>query len=377
MKRIFSSPPRRFVRRLHRGLALLATVPLLAVAGSGILLGYYDELRYAAPPYRLAAPVAQPLSPAALAAAALTARPTARLEALYLPQAPQRSARALVCGDREGRLLLFLHPGDGSLLAVQHAHEQDLLGRLYDLHHGRLFGAAGVAIFAGAALALVLLVLTGLLLYRRPAGLHARLGAAAGVVLLYFALSGALLSYAKPLRERWYPAPPLPHAPRPAPAPAAVERALATVAAIYGPAPLERILLATPGRPMLLRFADGRRVYLDHSGRRVLRTETGTAPWLNLLYPLHSGRLLGNWGALPAAAGGGALLVVVVSGFVPPLRRKRIHSGVLRRPSGAVKEKENHYQNLLDSSSSLSNNSDACRAVRKTLAKDENDYHDQ
>ncbi len=46
----------------HLYLGVTLALPLLIIAASGIMLSFYDELRYAAPPYRLAAPVHQPLN---------------------------------------------------------------------------------------------------------------------------------------------------------------------------------------------------------------------------------------------------------------------------------------------------------------------------
>lgn len=298
--------------RFHAWLGLLAALPLLLIAASGILLGFYDGLRYASPPYRLPLPVERPLGPAALADAARAAQPGGRLEALYLPTAPERAARAVMGGNR--RVTLFLHPADGGVIAVRDAEQRDWLDFLRAIHHGKLLGGAGEAAAGALALALPLLWLTGRSVVRgrgwRQSGIHARLGRITGGMLAFLALTGGILTLAKPLREHLYPPP------RIAVASGAAElsRILEKGVGIYGRAPLERIVFpAGNGAPILLRFRDGGRLWLDVANEEVLRVETPFSPWLNFLYPLHSGRILGRCGPPLVAALGGALLLLAMS----------------------------------------------------------------
>lgn len=301
--------------RLHSWLGLLAALPLLVVAGSGVILGFYDHIRHASAPYRLEKPVSPHLPPVALAEAAGAAWPTGRLETLYLPSAVDRSARAVMVGDK--RVTVFLHPASGALLAVRDADRSDWLEFVRRLHHGNQLGLAGEIAVAAIALAIVILWLTGFALHRRG-HLHGLLGRIAGGGLVFLAVSGGILTFGKPLRENFYPPP---AASGTAPTWADVSRAVKMGAMAYGRAPLGRIVFPTKaGQPLLLRYRDGGRVFLDHSSAQVLRVETSFSPWLNILYPLHSGRFFGGWGPPLVAALGGVLLFIAASGLV--IRRR-------------------------------------------------------
>lgn len=302
--------------RLHSWLGLLAALPLLVVAGSGVILGSYDHIRHASAPYRLETPASPHLPPVALAEAARAAWPTGHLETLYLPSGVDRSARALMGGEK--RVTLFLHPASGKVLAVRETDRHDWLDFVRELHHGNPLGVAGEFAVAAAAVAMVILWLTGFALHQRGA-LHGLLGRFAGGGLVFLAVTGGILTFAKPLRENCYPPPTAAGA---APTWADLSRGVKKGAMAYGGAPLDRIVFpAGGGQPLLLRFRDGGRVWLDSTCGEVLRVETLFSPWLNGLYPLHSGRILGSSGPPIVAVLGGVLLVLVTRGM--RLRRRK------------------------------------------------------
>lgn len=310
--------------RLHVRLGLVFAVPLLIIGASGILLGFHDWLRYGASPYRLEEPVVQPVAPAVLADAARSAYPEGRLEVLYLPTEPERAARARLSGKEGSRALVFLDPATGKPVAVRDPAERDLVDWLYEVHRGAIAGLSGEIVAAAGAVSLVLLWLSGLPLKRqgrwaRP--LHGRIGRSAGGVLALVALTGGLLSFAKPLREKLYPAPrtsvatPLPTVD--------IAQVVSAGSRVYTGSLLERVLLPVRGgQPVALRYQDGGRVWVDGANGQVLRTETPYAPSINLLYPLHSGRMLGKLGPTLVAAFGVLLMFLTVSGY--SLQRKAI-----------------------------------------------------
>ena len=310
--------------RLHLWVGLTCAIPLIVIGVSGIFLGFCDVLRYGSAPYRLEKPVAHPVGAAALAAAARSAYPGARLEVLYLPTAPERAARARLTSEAGSQVVVFLDPGTGKTILVRSAAERDLVDLLYQIHHGRIAGLAGEIIAAVAALSLVLLWLSGLPRRRRgglPRHLHGRLGRMTGGVLACIALTGGVLAFAKPLRENLYPAPVTSGAAT-LPGPD-LERMVSVASAAYAEAPLERVLFPVRGdQPLTLRFSDGGRVLVDGANGEVLGKETPYSPWINLLYPLHSGRILGASGPPLVAALGALMLFLTASGYL--LRRRSV-----------------------------------------------------
>ncbi len=311
----------------------LAFAPVLAViAATGILLGFYDELRYAEPPYRLNQAVEASLPTAVLAQRIQAAHPGHRLEVLYLPTAPERAARAKLAGP--DRRLAFIHPETGQTLAVRDADEQDWLDFLYALHRGKPLGLTGQIIASIAGISIPILWSIGFLLRRRRStyrtarqnsftirGLHREAGLILGGLLAVLTVMGSLLNFAGPLKQ-WLDPPPRLAGSRPALTPKDLAHHLSSAALTYPMAPLERIYFPADERsPLQLRFRDGGWAYLDADGR-VLKIVTPLSHWTNLLYPLHSGRLWGTHGPRVTALFGLILFALSGSGLYLYCRRR-------------------------------------------------------
>ncbi len=341
----------RWLFKTHVYLGVVLALPLMIIAATGILLGFYDELRYAEPPYRLNQAVKASLPPAVLAQRVQAAYPGYRLEVLYLPTAPERAARAKLAGTDPR--LAFIHPGTGQTLAVRDTGEQDGLDFLYALHRGKLLGLPGQIIACAGGISIPILWGIGLLLRRRRLAyrakrrtsltirsVHRELGLILGGVLAVLAAMGSLLNFAGPLKQ-WLDPPPRLASRGPAVTPANLAHHLSSAAGAYPAAPLERIYFpADEHTPLQLRFRDGGWAYLD-AGGRVLKIVTPFSHWTNLLYPLHSGRLWGAHGPKFTALFGMMLLGLSGSGLYLYGRRRRgkgrstpggpfgIHRGIL------------------------------------------------
>lgn len=305
--------PRRIAQlsKFHVRLGVAFTLPLLLIGATGVLLGFYDALRYGSPPYRLDKAVSLPVEPAELAKGAQLAYPGGRLEALYLPTAPDRAARAKLTVAGRRKVVAFLDPDTGKAVAVRDASRRDLVDWVHEVHRGAIAGLAGEVAVAGAAIAAVLLWLSGLPMAGRARHLHGRLGRVLGGGVAAIAVTGAILAFAKPLRERFYPPPAVGVASSPLLDPASL---ISAGSRSHGAA-LERVQFPVrEGQPAVLRFADGSRVWVN-AGGATLREETAFNPWLNMLYPLHSGRVLGKFGPPLVALFGTGLLYLTYSGF--------------------------------------------------------------
>lgn len=342
------SPPRTLLRA-HVWLGTLATIPLLVIAGSGIVLGFLEPLRHAGPPHRLDRAVASPLAPARLLEAIQAAHPAHRIERLRLPSRPDAAAVATLSGP--DRRAAFVHPGTGAVLETRPGEGGDWLDALRALHHGKALGAPGTYLASAAGIVASALWALGLRVRARlparrppPAGrrlrprmlhLHRRLGAVAGALLSLLALTGAALNHVAPLRAWLLPEPRATGLPGDR---AALARAVEAGIAAYPGAPLGRIdLPAGASAPLRLRFRDGGSVHVDGARGEVLRVASPRSHLLLALYPLHSGRAFGPLGP-PAMAGLGLLsLGLVATGASFHARRRRRTGGAPaapRSPSG-------------------------------------------
>lgn len=320
---------RGLVFKIHLYAGTVLSVPLLVIVLTGIVLGFYDALRYAAAPYRLDQPAMHTLSPAALAERVRSACPDLRLSILYLPTAAQRAARAeFICAERP--VLAFLDPTTGAVLAQQDRADSDWLQFLYHLHRGKPLGLAG-QILASASGGLVLVLwLAGMVLWwpkrgsprphraglrPRLLGIHRWIGVWLGALLSLMAAAGALLNFAGPLGQIFNP-PPTAVTPVEVFQRVPLEHLFRQATGTYPAAGLERIYFPNQDDALWqFRFADGGRVYVDGNNGHVVRSSAPSSHWTSLLYPLHSGRIAGPYGPPAIALSGVILLLAIISGL--------------------------------------------------------------
>jgi uncharacterized iron-regulated membrane protein len=313
----------------HLYLGITLALPLLIIAASGIVLSFYDELRYAAPPYRLATPVHQPLPAGALADSVQRRFPGHRLQVLFLPTASERSARARLTGSEP--LLVFIHPGTAAILEIQGGAHPDSLNWLRELHRGSVLGLLGKITASMTGLGVLFLWIMGLWLrFRRSmtakrqqrrakvsVAIHQQAGLLLGGPIAGLALLGSLLNFAGPLMQWLDPSPSI-ISPTSTVRPKALPLSslVDTATQVYRNAPLERIYFpATASEPWRFRFLDGSWGVVNGQNGAVLKLKTPSSHWTMLLYPLHSGKLLGIYGHCLLAICGLVLLFLIGSGL--------------------------------------------------------------
>jgi uncharacterized iron-regulated membrane protein len=144
---------------------------------------------------------------------------------------------------------------------------------------------------------------------------HRWLGLALGGLVAILAAIGALLNFAGPIKQWLDPPPQIRPVEISAQRPLNLEQILARGSAAYPGVPLERIYFPVPSNPLLrLRFNDGTWVYLHGTNGEVIKIASLFSHWTNLLYPVHSGRLLGTGGPWIMVVLGTILLVLGGSG---------------------------------------------------------------
>ncbi len=212
--------PRRLWLVAHRWLGLSLGAVLLVSAVTGTLLAALRPLEHAR------APAVQPGLGGPVAASALPWQAALdELRRLHGPHAsftfrpPRQSDETLwvfVRGPRWNGTAYF-HPTQGRLLA-QIGERERLFGQLFELHSELWSGDTGKGVLTVAALAYLLLTVSGLLLWwparwhqgvrikwsaggtRRLFDLHRVVGAAAGLLVLVCVASGAYMAW-RPLSQ--------------------------------------------------------------------------------------------------------------------------------------------------------------------------------
>lgn len=325
--------------KIHVYLGTACALLFLIIASTGILLGFYDQLRYSAPPYRLTTSMDHGLAPTVLAKKIRSAYPEYRLTQLFLSTAPERAAQAKLEGPHNNSQLVFVHPGTGAVFASQGATHQDWLSFVHSLHHGKPFGLIGQIIISASGISLLILWIVGLVLWwQRPSrayawrgkpwrirlrSIHRWLGLALGGLVAILATLGALLNFVGPIKQWLDPLPQIRAVEMSAQRPLNLERALTRGSAAYPGVPLERIYFPIPDNPLLrLRFKDGTWVYLHGMDGEVIKIASPFSHWTNLLYPLHSGRLLGRGGPWMIVVLGTILLMLGGSGVFTYWRKR-------------------------------------------------------
>lgn len=313
----------------HLYLGIAIALPLLIIAASGIVLSFYDDLRYAAAPYRLANPVYRPLDADTLVESVRRHYPRHRLEVLFLPTAPEHSARAKLAGTEP--LLVFIDPGTAAILETKAAADLDGLDWLRELHRGSILGLPGKIAVSMAGLGALFLWAMGLWLWlRRNATakrqrrriklfpglvtIHRQTGLLLGGLIAGLALLGALLNFAGPLMQ-WLDPPPTIATQTSSQQLMTLPLSRLVDASVNG-STLERIYFpGTANQPWRFRFLDGSWSFVDGQDGTLLKLKTSSSHWTMLLYPLHSGKLLGIYGHWLLILCGLVLLFLVGSGL--------------------------------------------------------------
>lgn len=314
--------------RLHRSLGLLLIVPLLAIAGSGLVLIFFDQLRYSAEPYALDEPVQTALPPIELIETIQRAEPDMRLKRLYLPHLNTQTARA-VLEWKDKKWLAFFHPTTGQLISLRDATQKDWLDELFRFHQGKYFGAMGQFLFSLSGLMVFILWLLGVFLFtaipnnKRHMFYHRHIGLTLGGLVAVFVLCGAVLNYAAPLQRGLKPLPSAPKSNRLASV-LALSELLSIADHIYPHSPLERVYIDEPvSNVMMVRFQDDSRLYLNRQDGQCMRQEMPLSHWLDWLYPLHSGRLFGQ-GRYPLMMLLGLALLILIWGGTSSVAAKKL-----------------------------------------------------
>lgn len=358
------------VRWLHRVLGLAAGLVLVVSGLTGSALVFRHEIDIALNPELLRVAPAESRAPLQPMLDAIRARhPDAAPTRLRMPRDAGGTYEFWLGAAPER--YVYTDPYRGTLLGDR-APEEFLTGWLFLLHSHLLSGEAGHTLAGAAALVLVLLSLTGIVVWwpRRPpwrawgqwraaltvargAGakrvtydLHRAVGFYASALLLVAGLTGASLVFHEAFERAAHfvagTTPPEAAVPRPAPAPAAAaalpadsllavaERVMpgGTISYLYFP--------AAPGQSFRVRKRlDGEEhpngktfVHVDPVDGRVLAVENGLAAprgsrLYSLLYPLHIGVLGGTATRVLAVLVGLTLPLLAVTGTLVWLRRGR------------------------------------------------------
>lgn len=155
---------RAFSRKLHLWLGLLAGLVLVPIGLTGGVLVFHDELDAALYPELVrVTPAGARLDADAAVAAVAAAFPGAEVARMELPQAPSDPYEVILRGD--GRQV-YVNPYTGTLLGSRLPGET-LTGWLFELHVHLLAGERGKQAVGVAGLLLLVLGLTGLVLWWR------------------------------------------------------------------------------------------------------------------------------------------------------------------------------------------------------------------
>lgn len=322
------------IYRLHRLLGLIIALPLLIMILSGLVLVFLDQIRDFDTDYRLSAPAADMMSAAQLQRSIELNWPNARLTRLYLPKNYHYSVKAVLREDRV-KHTVFLHPQTGRLIRQLDADRMSFTTWLYNLHRGKFLGEPGRLIFSASGLVLCVLWFLGFMLYRpgsrKKSRLgHRQIGVYMGGFLVFFTVCGALLNYADYFNRWFFPVPKIAlNKPSSSTEP---ENLFASVKAVYSEADMERIYFPmTSSEPAMIRFQDGARLYMNPVTLNVIELVRPYSRWVDWLYPVHSGRILGNnrYWLLPVMAL--TLLSLVIGGVWSVLSGKMGSPGFSRR----------------------------------------------
>lgn len=151
------------VLKIHRWLALAAMVPLLLLGLTGAVLTFENELDHALNPTLWSvAPGGQRLEWQAVLDRVRRKYPSDRVVALRLPTQETLSAEVSLASG----LLVYCDPHDGAVRGARRRPEI-LMTRVHQFHTNLLLGAYGSRVMGVSALVLIVLSLTGIVLWWR------------------------------------------------------------------------------------------------------------------------------------------------------------------------------------------------------------------
>lgn len=368
--------PRRLGWVLHRYVGLGVGLLLLLTGLSGSALVFRDEIEaFMSPQTHMTTAHGAPLPVDRLLQIVRAAFPDDRVIAIRMPATPHRTTlfRMNAAHDLE----VFVDPYSGAIVGSQNQN-RSLMGRILRLHTTLLAGESGETLLGINGLLLVVLCLTGVVVWwprrknrlqaQTPAGpvrrrartatLHRRTGIVSAVLLTVTALTGAGLVFDKPvaaLIDTLTDSPPRGVAPR---VRATGEPVHASLDAMLRVA--DRVLPGTttwinlpraPEAPVLVRkkhstesHPNGRNfVYFDPYTGAMLRVDRTDAAALgtritNLFYPLHTGAVGGTPGRMIQAVVGVTPALLFLTGLAIWGRRRArgTHRTSVSTPAGKL-----------------------------------------
>lgn len=373
-------------RRAARGLASAAHLYLGLVAGlalaiigvTGSLLVFHDEIdALLDPQLHRVEPRAERAALDDIVAAARASEPAHTPSYVRMPRHEHESIE--IWTDGEEGPAIFVDPYTATVLGSQ-GHGESLTGWLFDLHVELFAGEVGHIIVGITGFALIVLLISGLVLwwprlrswtralFARPRGslrrinheLHSLTGVWSAAGLFILALTGASLVFHNAFSTALHritasapPPPPPESAPRPGASDARLQDAVATArSALPGGRVSWIYLAADESSPLSVRMQmpgewhpNGRSyVYLDRytgdllHAHDALQARTGTRIY-DVLYPLHIGRF-GLWSRLLYAALGFAPLMLAIGGFyIWWERRRRRHRRVAEQSTVVTRQR--------------------------------------
>ena len=238
--------------------------------------------------------------------------------------------------------IFFSDPESGAILADTDSIRAVVFSWILKIHRGTLAGVSGKIFMSILGILLSLLWPTGVLIHLRKAkhprqpwllkknkthslNFHRSAGFCGGLLISTMGLSGSLINFNKDLIQALDPSPVDPMGrfvqkePNKNPSPpslAALDQAISQASAARLNIQLQSIHFPkAPETEILFYFKDNSRVYLDPTKNRITQVMSPKSSWIHTLYPVHSGRILGNSHPLLSWTIGILLLGLVATGF--------------------------------------------------------------
>ncbi len=346
---------RNLLLQLHTYVAVLAAAFIIVLGLTGSVMAFESELDELVNPglYRIPATTAPPMTLSALRERVERACPGEQIAAIGIPETDRSSTPVILASGTE----VFVNGTTGTVVGTRRG--PTLLGIVHQLHLRLLAGATGAAIMGAAGVAMLLLVLSGIVLwwryktyripwtgtlFRKMFDLHTAAGIYAVPILLMVSATGVTIAYERSIGPWLYgvtgtkPIPRgMPSAPREGGLPITPDRAL-TIAreALPGAAPIAIGLpLNVKGSyTVRMHFPEDRTpggrswVCIDQYRGSVLvaqnsRTAPGPTRAMMLNRALHTGDVFGMVSKIVMAMTSLLVVVQTVSGVIMWWTRRR------------------------------------------------------